>query len=285
MNNDLSILDLIQRKPVPEPWEEGENIPWNDPSFSTRMLEEHLSQSHDAASRRFPKVDEHIQWIHSGILKEYPTRVLDICCGPGIYTSRLATRGHKCVGIDFAPAAIAYAREQAQASHLECEYIQSDVRQADFGTGFGLAMVLYGQINVFRQSEAQAILQKARHTLVNGGILALEAHTLDVVERMGKEPPSWYSAKAGLFSDQPHLVMEEHFWDTTQLTATTRFYVINAFDATVTRYAMTTQGYTNENYSSLLQNAGFTDISTYPSLTGTDDPNQPHFVVLVAKVR
>ena len=46
---DGNLLDLIRREAAPEPWAEGEKIPWDDPGFSRRMLEEHLSQAHDAA--------------------------------------------------------------------------------------------------------------------------------------------------------------------------------------------------------------------------------------------
>lgn len=94
-----TLLDLVNRIPVPEPWQEGDNIPWNEPGFSKRMLDEHLSQEHDAASRRLSKIGEQVDWIHSELLGGHSTRVLDLCCGPGLYTSRLAALGHECVGI------------------------------------------------------------------------------------------------------------------------------------------------------------------------------------------
>jgi hypothetical protein len=45
----FTLIDLIHRG-KPQPWVEGDNIPWNDPDFSCRMLKEHLSQDHDALS-------------------------------------------------------------------------------------------------------------------------------------------------------------------------------------------------------------------------------------------
>lgn len=35
--------------------------------------------------------------------------MLDLGCGPGLYSHRLATLGHRVHGIDFGPASIAYA--------------------------------------------------------------------------------------------------------------------------------------------------------------------------------
>ncbi len=109
----MELIELIRRPRTPEPWAEGEKIPWSDPGFSQRMLNEHLSQAHDAASRRFEIIDQQVEWIHHQVLKGKPGRVLDLGCGPGLYTSRLAKLGHACTGIDFSPASIAYARQQA----------------------------------------------------------------------------------------------------------------------------------------------------------------------------
>lgn len=34
----MDLLDWIRRNPSPEPWSEGDNITWNEPEFSERML-------------------------------------------------------------------------------------------------------------------------------------------------------------------------------------------------------------------------------------------------------
>jgi hypothetical protein len=52
-----TLLDIVQRDAQPAPWTEGDNVPWNDPDFSERMLAEHLSQEHDLASRRSATID------------------------------------------------------------------------------------------------------------------------------------------------------------------------------------------------------------------------------------
>ena len=71
---EMKLLELVNRPTVPLPWAEGDNIPWDHPDFSERMLEEHLSQDHDAASRRFEKIERHIAWIHHELLLGRPTR-------------------------------------------------------------------------------------------------------------------------------------------------------------------------------------------------------------------
>ncbi len=127
-------LDDFVRRPRPlEPWAEGGKIPWDHPEFSRRMLDEHLSQAHDAASRRAACIDRHVRWIHEHVLESGAGRVLDLGCGPGLYTERLARLGHACAGIDFSPASIAYARERAAAEGLPCTYVEQDLCKARLG--------------------------------------------------------------------------------------------------------------------------------------------------------
>ena len=93
----MNFIDVVNRKP-PQPWIDGEKIPWNEPGFSQRMLAEHLSQAHNAASRRFAIIDEHVAWIHHHVLGDRPARILDLGCGPGLYLNRLAQLGHRGTG-------------------------------------------------------------------------------------------------------------------------------------------------------------------------------------------
>ncbi len=248
----MNILDIIQRSPAPVPWAEGDNIPWHEEAFSARILAEHLSQSHDLASRLGATIGEHVRWIHSELLGGQPSRILDLGCGPGLYTSRLAKLGHDCVGIDYSPASIRYAKDQAKQENLRCEYMLQDMRLAEFGDGFGLVMLIFGEFNIFRASDAKAILEKAHAALAAGGLLLLEPHTLAAVEKIGKQPRSWYSTESGLFSENPHFCLQENSWDSESQTATTRYFIIDAASGEVTRHAASYQGYSDEQYRLLL---------------------------------
>lgn len=281
----MNLLDLVRRSSPPEPWSEGDNIPWHEPGFSERMLREHLSQSHDAASRRFETIDRHVDWIHHHLLAERPTRILDLGCGPGLYASRLARLGHECVGIDYSPASIAYAVEQAEPQGLSCTYVHQDIRTAEYGSGFGLVMLIFGEINVFRPADARRILAKAHRALAGGGLLLLEPHTFAVVQRMGEQEPSWYSSPGGLFAARPHLYLQEGFWDAGSGTATIRYFVVDAAGGQVTRYAQSLQAYTDQEYRTLLGESGFEAVEFYPSLTGQETETGGGLFALVGQKR
>ena len=272
-----NLIEVVRRNIPPVPWAEGEKIPWNDPAFSARMLKEHLSQAHDAASRRAEIIDRHVDWIDRHLLQNKPATVLDLGCGPGFYAQRLSARGHTCTGVDFSPASIAYARQQSRAT-----YIEGDIRRIDYGTGFDLVMFVYGEFNVFRPDDARLILRKAHAALKPGGMLLLEPHSYDFMRGMGDQASTWSSAESGLFTDQPHLMLEETFWDETQHVVTHRWYIVDAATGQVTRYADSMQAYTDEAYRQLLADCGFGPVTFYPSLSGEGDV-QTELVALTAK--
>ncbi|MBN1402423.1 MAG: class I SAM-dependent methyltransferase [Anaerolineae bacterium] len=283
MEPTMNLLDIVQRDPQPGPWAEGDNIPWHEPGFSQRMLREHFNQAHDAASRRTPTIDAQVHWIHTHVLRGQPGRILDLGCGPGLYAGRFARLGHTCLGIDYSPASIAYARQEAEREGLSCRYVLQDLRQADYGAGHDLAMLIYGEFNIFRPGDMRAILGKAHRALKEGGLLLLEPHTLDAVREQGQGPATWYASSSGLFSERPHLCLTERHWDDESQTATVRHYVVDAASGDVTRYAQTFQGYTDEAYTAILQECGFSGVVFHPSLRGIDDPNQPGLLAIVAR--
>jgi SAM-dependent methyltransferase len=279
----MDLMDIIRRQIAPDPWSEGEKIPWNEPGFSQRMLREHLSQEHDAASRRIEIIGRHVAWIHHTVLSGKPTKILDLGCGPGLYSNRLAKLGHECVGIDFSPASIAYARDCAQVDKLHCSYVQQDIRAADYGQGYGLAMLIFGEFNTFRPSDAKLILKKAHQALKENGHLLLEIHTFRAVQAIGEQPASWYATESGLFSEQPHVRLKENFWDAQQNAATERYYIVDGSTGSVTRCTASMQAYTEEQYRSLLEACGFGNIESHPSLRGDIDESQSDLFAIVCQ--
>jgi SAM-dependent methyltransferase len=246
------------------------------------MLQEHLSQDNDTASRRMETIEAHVDWIHQHLLEGRPTEVLDLACGPGLYTGRLARRGHECVGIDYSPASIAYATNSARKENLRCRYRLQDIRRARYGSGFGLVMLIFGELNVFRPSDAAAILRKSHRALAEGGMLLLEPHTSAVIRWMGRRDALWCSAERGLFSDRPHLRLDEHSWDPDTKTATVRYFIVDAATGDVSGYAQTFQAYSRGEYRSLLNDCGFRDVEFIPSLTGDTEGAQRGLIALVA---
>jgi ubiquinone/menaquinone biosynthesis C-methylase UbiE len=278
----MNIMQLITRNETPEPWSEGEKIPWNDPEFSERMLKYHLTQEHDLASRRFEIIDRHVEWIHTQ-LGGKPSKILDLAGGPGLYTIMLTKLGHNCRGIDFGPASIRYAKEQAINEGVEIDYVLEDIRIADYGEDNDLVSFIYGEFNVFKTVELKSVLKKAYDSLKEGGLFIAEPNRYETVKRIGTRPASWYSSQGGLFSPKPHLCLMENFWDQEQHVATTRYFIVDAETNDVTLHASSMVAYTREKLKQIIRQVGFKDIVFYESLSGGNRDLDKNLEVIEAR--
>ncbi len=247
------------------------------------MLREHLSQAHDRASRRFETIDRQVAWLDAEVLGGRPSRVLDLGCGPGFYCSRLSRKGHRCLGVDFSPASIEYARAEAGREALACEYRLADLRAGAFGGPFDLVMMISGELNTFEPSEAPAILAAAAEVMAPGAAAVLEVHTEAAVTRIGERPGGWSAHATGLFSDRAHLLLRESAWLPDEGVSTERYFVVDTSTASVVAHSITTKAYAEADYHSLLSDAGFRAIERQDSLEGQGVAGQEDFVVYVAR--
>jgi len=271
----LNLRDAIAAPP-PQPWAGG-GLPWNDESFSQRMLAEHLSQAHDAASRRHSIIDIQVGYLHTEVLGGRGSRILDLGCGPGFYCDRLQELGHHCCGIDFSPAAIRYARKHTQAG---VEYREKDLRDGGYGEAFDLAMMLHGEFNAFSPEEARRILAESCAALRPGGRLVLEVHSDDDVRGKGHRGRSWYGASQGIFSADPYLVLHETFCDAATRAATDRWLVIAEDTHAVSEYRSSLQAYSEAEYRDVLATAGYVGVELRDNL----GDRQSGYCVLCASV-
>src|SRR5512135_3397038 len=68
--------------------------------------------------------------------KKENSRVLDLGCSGGLHALELAKRGHRVMGIDLEPSAIALARERSSSMGIEADFSVADLENHAL-TGFG----------------------------------------------------------------------------------------------------------------------------------------------------
>ena len=170
-----------------------------------------------------------------------------------MYTRILAEMGYACVGVDFSPTSIEYARRQAAGNGLEVEYVLRDIREYRSERQFDCIIMTFGEFNVFTRRDAAAILGNCSGVLRENGLFVLETHTFEAVHACGTAPASWHAG--GLFSDTPHILLWENIWDGADASALTRYFVVDAASAEVRRYSSFMQAYTAEQYRETLHAA------------------------------
>jgi len=281
MLSTVQLEDLIddkRRRQLP-----GRPIPWSDPAFSKRVLQEHLSQKHDILTRRISLIDRQVNWIHRSLCQNHSNRILDLGCGPGLYCHRLAAWDHHCTGIDISPAAIQYARQQAAAQDLDCDFIEADLLDFEANQEYDIIMLTFGDWNALRRAEAIGLLDKISATLAPNGLLLLEPLTAAGVKAIGQQENRWYSETQGVFSEQPYLCLEECEWDAARKVASVRHYIIGPEKPAIRIFQQNYQAYSQNELADLLSAAGFDSIEYYPGLAETAEDFGDELILTVAR--
>jgi SAM-dependent methyltransferase len=275
----------IYNRPDPPPlWQNGGNLPWNDPDFSARMLREHLDESHGAASRQAAERAAQLDWLWAALRLEPGSAVLDLTCGPGLYAVPLAERGCRVTGVDFSPASIAYARQLARAAGVDdrCTFIEQDVRLYEPPAGqFDAVLILYGQLAVFPPEDATALLRKAASSLRPGGRLCVELLDQDRIDQ--KASSWWFTDNKGLWGERPFLHLGERRWDEAEKTSVERYYILDLESGALSETILCDRTYATEEMASLMRAAGFSSVTTYPGWDGLPLYDAAEWVVYIGE--
>ena len=105
-------------------------------------------------------------------------RVLDLACGEGFYSRRLAQAGAaQVVGVDISQAMIDLARDDEERQPLGIEYVVGDVGALDIGQEFDLVVGVY-MLHYARSAENLGAMCNAvtRHLLPGGRFVTLNAN-------------------------------------------------------------------------------------------------------------
>lgn len=264
-----ALWKIYRRPERPEPWTQGGNLPWNEPAFSERMLQEHLDDSHGAASRPRAERAMVVDWLWQKLGLQPGAHLLDVTCGPGLYAVEFARRGCRVTGIDFGPASVAYARQQAEAGGVAaaCTIIEQDVRHMEnYEAVFDAALFIYGQLAVFTVEEAQELLTRVARALKPGGKLVVELLNQDRVDKSSKT--WWFTDDSGLWGERPFLHLGERFWDEAGHLSIERFHILHLETGELTEIHLCDQTYSVETMVSMMKQAGFTTVDAYPAWAG-----------------
>lgn len=238
------------------PWTDDFALPWADPAFSERMLRAHLDPDTPAATRPPATIARHLDWLERRL--PAPARVLDVCCGPGLYCHELTRRGHLTVGTDIAPAALAWATGTARAEGLACTFHAADLGRplpADLvATGpFDAVTCWFGDFHAFPSPVATQLLGELVALLAPGGCVALEIQPWDEWERDGQIVCE--RVEGSVFLDAPHLWLQRHRWDEASDTEVHGHWLLEDTGA-VTRYVQCHQAWRPDRLGNLLAGSG-----------------------------
>jgi SAM-dependent methyltransferase len=102
-----------------------------------------------------------------------PRDVLDLGCGTGRVSVRLAGRGHRVTGLDLEPTLLEEAARRARARGVEMDTVLGDARSFELGRRFDVVLAPMQLVQLFDGSEERlSMLSAAAAHLRPGGLFA-----------------------------------------------------------------------------------------------------------------
>lgn len=146
---------------------------WTDPHIANQMLQTHLSQDTDLASRPIEAIDRVVDWIDQSFGLD-GISVCDLGCGPGLYANRFAERGAIVHGIDFSRNSIAHAQQHAPVSAPDLTYLNADYLCDPLPEQQDLITLIYCDLCPLSSTQRKSLLAKIHHSLKPRGKFVLD---------------------------------------------------------------------------------------------------------------
>jgi len=249
----------------PRPFDPGAELDWSDPTFSRRLLAEHLDQTHDGASRRRRLIDEQVRRLRR-LLPDPPSRILDGGCGPGLYAVRLARLGYRVDGVDVGPAVIRHARREARAAGVgrQVHFEVGDLRSIPVSPRYDAVVLIYFVLENLPAGRQLSTLRRVGACLRPGGRLIAE------MRLRPDQPPgrlsAWELTESSLLGRRRQLLLSDSVYDRARDVYVLREVAVFA-DGTLAVQQTTSRIFGFEEIPGLFARAGMRVVHTYDGWT------------------
>ena len=238
-------LELFQRS--------NETI-WTDEYICKTLLESHLDESNDAASRKNENRANIINYINNNIKPS--SKIIDLGCGPGLYSYELGKLGHNVLGVDFNMASFDYAHNNKCIKNF-VEYKYGNYLDDEIVGNFDVAMMIFCDFGALIPNEQIKLLNKIKKLLKKDGILFFDIFGLSEMENI-QEGRSWAVSQGNDFwSNEPYMLNKETKIYKNENTVGTRYYLVNQKNGRLKEFILWDQYYDENSIKKLIDGNGF----------------------------
>lgn len=251
---------------------------WTDPHTSEQMLRHHLDGSVAISSGTTEFIEAAVGWMKETFDLGDGSRVLDLGCGPGLYTIRLARAGVEVTGVDFSSRSIAYARDAAAEEGLAIDYVNDDYLAWESRERFDLVTMIMRDYCAIGPDQRRSLLAKIAGMLAPEGAFLFDVDSAVALEGRSESVSYAPSPEGGFWSPEPYFEFVSRFVYPEDAATLDKHTTVEA-ERTRTIYNWI-QYFTPESLASELEKSGLRAESVFGDVTGRPfDPESPQFAV------
>lgn len=261
------ISKLIRECGKPGIFQEGSSQMWTDDYISGQLLASYLDPMSDAASRRPEVIDKTVHWLDNYVCQNTRSKeILDLGCGPGLYTQRLAQLGYSVTGIDFSVRSVEYAGQQAEGSNLAITYLNENYVEYNFQEQYDTIYMIYCDFGVLPQMSRDVLLGKIYEALRPGGVFVFDVFRPNHYKDHS-ETRTWDVSSGGFWRPDSHINLSSSFWYEETGVHLSQYVIVDEM-SDFEIYNIWDKTYTKAEISSILAKFGFACMEVFNDFTG-----------------
>ena len=255
----MKITDIISKIEKPKIYEKGTTFMWTDEHISKQLLNVHLNPDIDLGSRKKSTIEKTANWILDTQKEKGKLNILDLGCGPGLYTEIFAKAGHNVTGIDISKNSIEYAKKSAKDKKLDIAYLNVSYLEAELESDkYDLVVLIYTDLGVLIPKERDILLNLIYRVLKKGGTFIFDVLKDNELEKR-TSPKSWEAVVSGFWKASPYIALSESFLYEPQKVILFRHIIVDS-DENIETYRFWTHFFSQTDISEMLNTHNFIDI-------------------------
>lgn len=274
---------LLKMAQNPQPFEKGSTDIWLDPERSELVLKTYFDEKIPGGSKNERFINQTVNHITTIAPKENYPYILDLACGPGLYSYKLARLGYRVTGIDYNKNALNYARNKAEKANLEINYVEDNITNMKVVQGYDICLLLYHVYGSFSFDDRISILRNIHNSLNKGGYVLLDVLSNKSYEEYENSQIWYLSNKSNIFSDKKHITLASTLKYPNKVSLARNLIVFE--DNQSITYNYWNQHFNLEDLEEEVKNEGFSVEKLYGDFNGVEyTENGDQFAVLLKKL-
>jgi 2-polyprenyl-3-methyl-5-hydroxy-6-metoxy-1,4-benzoquinol methylase len=273
-------LEEINSRPKPFQFYTADEL-WTNDHTSKKMLEYHLNESIDVASRNRSFIERSVEWIGFFFEVDNETEIADFGCGPGLYTNRLAKRGAIVTGIDFSENSLIYAKQAAAEQSLGVNYVLKNYLDFETTSRFDLIMMIMCDFCVLSPEQRKKMLSKFHSFLKPDGYVLLDVYSLISFRQREESATYELNQLNGLWSQEDYYCFANTFKYETEKVILDKYTIIEESKKRAVYNWL--QYYSEESLINEFEANGFVIEHLFSDVSGKAYTSESKEIAVVAK--
>ncbi|MBF0194016.1 MAG: class I SAM-dependent methyltransferase [Magnetococcales bacterium] len=255
---------------------------WTRPHLAEQMLNYHLNQDTDLASRKVETIDRVVSWL-DGQLQLSNKSLCDLGCGPGLYTQRFATRGADVTGVDFSNYTLNYAKQEANKSGQNILYINADYLLDKLPKSFDVVTLIYCDLCALSYKQRSTLLKRMHNMLNPGGKIVIDVAGIGSLKQKQEQTILEDKLMGGFWASGEYVGLQRSYLYKSEHLALDRYLIVEPNESW--QIFNWFQHFTPDRLIKELNLSGFEVATMVGSLSGEPLQSESEFIGVIAHAK